>query len=110
MDHCVYVKRNGFAMMSVMLYVEDLIPACNENILLSATKQALSERFEVPDLGELKFCLGMELEKYDKSDDVSMQQTKFLQSFPIYFWNGRLQACKNAQDPGLNLKNMCGGG
>ena len=45
----------------MILYVDDLLLASNDFGLLHETKQFLSNQFEMKDLGEAKYMLGMEI-------------------------------------------------
>lgn len=77
-DHCVYIMRkctnNGQDNLAfVVLYVDDLIIACNSDALMSTIKTALSKRFEMSDLGELKFCLGMEIARDHKIGTLTVR-------------------------------------
>ena len=62
-DHCVYMKLDDQDMIFVALYVDDLILASSTSKLLQKNMQALSQRFEMTDLGQLKFYLGIEIEQ-----------------------------------------------
>ncbi|KAG6604645.1 Gag-pol Polyprotein [Phytophthora cinnamomi] len=71
-DHCVYVKRDGHSMIFVVIYVDDLILASNDDELMESTKRALSKRFEMTDLGELTYFLGMEIKNDLESGKVTV--------------------------------------
>ncbi len=110
-DHCVYVKREGDDMIFVVLYVDDLIIASSNDELMKSTKSALSDRFEMTDLGELKYFLGMEIKQNLAAGEVSLRQSKFAQTILTKFGMQDSKPVKTPQDPGLKLtKNMCEGG
>uniref|UniRef100_H3H8M3 Integrase catalytic domain-containing protein n=2 Tax=Phytophthora ramorum TaxID=164328 RepID=H3H8M3_PHYRM len=95
----------------VALYVDDLILASSNDELLESTKYALSKRFEMTDLGELEYFLGMEIKNNRDSGKATVRQTKFFKSILTKFGMQDSKPVKTPQDPGLKLtKNMCEGG
>lgn len=60
-DHCVYMKHDGQDMIFVALYVDDLILANSTSKMLQETKQVLSNRFEMADMVQIKYFLGIEI-------------------------------------------------
>ena len=76
-DRCIYIKRNDQYMIFVALYVDDLIIASSSSKMLHEVKCTLSERFEMTDMGLLKYFLGTEIDQDYSSGKVSMRQTKF---------------------------------
>ena len=76
-DHCIYLKRDDQDMIFVALHVDDLVHASNSITLLQGTKQALNERFEMTDMGQLKYFLQMEIENFESTGTVSIRQPKF---------------------------------
>ena len=67
-DHCVYMKRDDQDMIFVALYVDDLILASSTSKMLQETKEALNRRFEMTDMGQLKYFLGIEIDQDFKTD------------------------------------------
>ena len=60
-DHCVYLKRsnNGFIILS--LYVDDILLAGNSKEMIDTTKKWLSSNFEMKDMSEASYVLGVKI-------------------------------------------------
>jgi histone deacetylase 1/2 len=62
-DPSVYVARVGDVKFFIVVYADDLILVCNDQTKLLQIKEELNQKFEMKDLGELHFFLGMEVER-----------------------------------------------
>ena len=60
-DDCVYHKFSGRKYIFLVLYVDDILLATNDMDLLKETKKFLSNKFEMKDLGEASFVLGIQI-------------------------------------------------
>ena len=110
-NYCIYVKRIDQDMIFVALYVDDLVLASNNDDLLKSTKQALSDRFDMTDLGRLKYFLGIEVIQDLATSTISIRQSKFAKDILEKFGMDNSKPVKTPQEPGLKLtKSMCEGG
>ncbi len=62
-DHSVYVAQVGDVKFFIVVYVDDFILVCNDQNKILQIKEELSQKFEMKDLKELHFFLGMEVER-----------------------------------------------
>jgi len=83
-DPCVYIKRVRDQVLFVALYVDDLLLIGNSDELIDETKNALSERFEMKDLGEAKYALGMLIQRYDDGS-IHLSQMPYIRDKPIKY-------------------------
>ena len=60
-NDCLYIFKKGGKCMIVALYVDDLIMTRNHEDKISQMKQMLSGEFEMIDLRQMHFCLGIEV-------------------------------------------------
>jgi hypothetical protein len=61
LDECIYLKVSGSKFIFLVLYVDDILLASSDLNLLHETKAMLAENFEMKDLGEASFVLGIEI-------------------------------------------------
>jgi len=60
-DECVYVKTVGNNFIFLILYVNDILLTSNNIRLLKNSKTFLSSNFDMKDLGEASYVLGIEI-------------------------------------------------
>ena len=95
-DPCIYIKREGEDIMLIALYVDDLIPASNSKSMLHREKAALQQRFEMKDLGEVHYCLGIQVERDKENKRMKLHQAQYLTNLLEKLG---MQDCKPAATP-----------
>ena len=60
-DHCMYIKRSNNYFIIISLYVDDILIAGNDKKLIDVTKKWLSSNFEMKDIGEANYVLGIKI-------------------------------------------------
>jgi hypothetical protein len=62
-DNCVYAKFKNGKCIFLILYVDGILLASSDINLLIETKKFLSSNFDMKDLGEASFILGIEIHR-----------------------------------------------
>ena len=62
-DSCIYLKISGRKFIFLILYVDDVLLASNDLGFLMDVKRMLSKNFDMKDLGETNFVLGIEIHR-----------------------------------------------
>ena len=74
----LYVKQTGKYLLVVFLYMDDLIILANNVTQLKWLKPELEKEFEMNDIGELHYCLGMEFERNREAHTIIMNQRSYI--------------------------------
>src|SRR5438270_10388955 len=61
LDHCVYLKRSKAGVLILTLYVHEILMASNDKKLASETKVWLSSQFDMKDMDEAAYMLGVKI-------------------------------------------------
>ncbi|RVW56871.1 Retrovirus-related Pol polyprotein from transposon TNT 1-94 [Vitis vinifera] len=62
-DQCIYLKISGSKICIIVLYVDDMLLASNNMGMILETKQFLSKNFDMKDLGEASYVIGIEIHR-----------------------------------------------
>ncbi len=100
-DHCVYCKRVGESVMILALYVDDLILISDSKELIQAEKKALSQQFEIKDLGPAHFILGIQIRRDRAKRQMFLSQSTYLKKVLERFGMSECKPANVPMDAGL---------
>ena len=63
MDQCIYQKVSGSKICFLVLYVDDILLATNDKGLLHEVKQFLSKNFDIKDMGDVTYVIGIKIHR-----------------------------------------------
>ena len=66
--------------MFIGVYVDDIILAAKNEKQLKQVKENLSNKFDIKDLGELKYFLGIKVEQNKESGSISIGQPAYTEN------------------------------
>ncbi|KAL5563008.1 hypothetical protein UlMin_032755 [Ulmus minor] len=93
-DHSLFVKNDNGLFIALLVYVDDVIIASNNQEAIVDLKSDLNSRFKLKDLGDVKYFLGLEIAK--SSAGICVSQRKYVLDLLSDF--GYL-GCKPASTP-----------
>ena len=85
--HCVYIKSSKDKFVILSLYVDDILIARNSKEYILEIKGWLSSKFEIKDMGEATYILGVKISKDQTKKLVPLSQEqcikKILERFKL---------------------------
>jgi hypothetical protein len=78
-DNCIYVKFKGSRFTILVLYMDDILLACSNKDMLHETKNFPSSKFDMKDLGEDSYVLGIEIHQYRSKGVLGLSQKAYFE-------------------------------
>ena len=101
-DSCLYVKRAGAEFIIIALYVDNILLACNSTKLLQNEKEALEKKFCMKDLGEVRYCIGIQIER-NRAEKMLLHQSTYLKNLLQKYGMQNCRAVPTPQVSGSTL-------
>ncbi|KAK9928322.1 hypothetical protein M0R45_025465 [Rubus argutus] len=106
-EQTLFIKRKEGKILIVSVYVDDLMFTSNDDEMLNEFKRSMKREFEMTDLGELKFFLGIEV--LQRSDGIFICQRKYATEVLERFGMAESNSVRNPIVPGQKIcSDECG--
>ena len=107
-DQCIYMKVSGRKYIFLVLHVDDILLVANDTNQLVETKQLLFSHFDMKDLGEASYVLGIKILGDRPSGIMRLSQQTYIESILKRL---NMQSCSFGKSPiikgGRFFKGKC---
>ena len=79
-DYCLYVNNTSKDSIYILVFVDDLLICCKDQIKIKEVKTDLMKRFAMKDLGKISQYIGIDIDYSDDRSKMTLSQTKYIES------------------------------
>ena len=110
-DSCLYMKsirdRNGVIKFVILLiYVDDILLFANETSMLNEEKKLIGSKFKIDDMGEVKYILGMLINRNRERGKMTIRQPKYLEGILKRFGMEQCKPVSTPLEPGKHFLEL----
>ena len=109
-DPCLYIRRKNGSIVYATIFVDDIIIAGNSLNSVNEFKNQLKTLYKCKDLGELNYCLGMEITRDPITSDISLTQKKYMRDILKRFGQANCKPASTPMEPGFQSELPDSGG
>ena len=96
MDQCIYQKVSGSKTCFLVLYVDDILLATNDKGMTHGVKQFLSKNFDMKDMGEASYVIGIKIHRDRSRGILGLSQETYINKILERF---RMKDCSPSVAP-----------
>lgn len=95
-DPCLFICNSAGKKVYILYYVDDIIIGCNDEKEIDDVHEQLSKQFETTGLGELKYFLGLEIERVNGNYSLCLKG--YIQRVAESFGLGSAKSARTPMD------------
>ncbi|KAE9090060.1 hypothetical protein PF007_g19379 [Phytophthora fragariae] len=100
---CVYTRGENEDECIVCLYVDDMLIASRQKIVIASVKAGIAEKFRIKDSGRARFILGVEIDYDMERRTLGISQKAYTESIIKKFGQENAKPCLTPLEPGVQL-------
>jgi hypothetical protein len=102
-EHCIYLRRTTVGILLITIHIDDFFTVSSTKQALCNFKAQLRTKWQVAELGDTHFCLGIAIERDHNGRTISLSQTTLIDHIITQFGLKDAVTCTVPMEPGLRL-------